>query len=254
MDRVFRRVLTETVLRPIKKPIWYAVHALTGIRIQTTAHYLDATMFSASFKAPLDKICRILPSLKLVPAESSPGFATIVIAANDFRHIDILYPYKEVAIMIPIFFKMKREELQSAGLWYMHLPVSTEDARWPGVENYGFPKFVADITIDSDVPECRLTHRGHEILSLRVKKTRTQFEQWELNNVTKRNEEYIYSTFSVEGERGISETKGGGSLSLGNHEIGKELRDLQIDLSSFRHEYVPKADAVLIAGKEVLLE
>ena len=45
------RALTEAVVRPAKKPIWYAVHALTGKRIQITTRYLDGTMFAASFRA-----------------------------------------------------------------------------------------------------------------------------------------------------------------------------------------------------------
>ena len=74
----FRRVLAEVVARPTKKPIWYAVRALTGIRIQMTTRYFDGTMLVASFRAPLDKIRERLPSSRLTPIEVSPGFASVL--------------------------------------------------------------------------------------------------------------------------------------------------------------------------------
>jgi hypothetical protein len=76
------RALSEALVRPTKKPIWYAVHALTGIRIQMTTRYLDGTMFAASFRAPVDRIRERLPSPRLKPVEVSPGFASVFIGAN----------------------------------------------------------------------------------------------------------------------------------------------------------------------------
>jgi len=248
------RALTEALIRPTKKPIWYAVRALTGIRIQMTTRYLDGTMFAASFRAPVDRIGERLPSPKCKPVEVSPGFASVLIMANEFRHVDVLYPYNEVAIAIPTYLDLKQTGPQINVLWYLHLPVSTEDARWGGVENYGFPKYVAEIRINSDPPECRLTDKGREILTLKVKKLETSFQEWAVSNVTIRNGKLIRSTLEIAGQRGIDETAGGGLLSFGDHPIAEEMNQLQVERSSFRHEYCPKVEAILEPGKELRIE
>ena len=91
-----RLFVTERILRPIKKPVWYVVHAVSGIRMQMPTHYFDASMVNASFRVPIEKVKGLLPCPELVPLECAPEFAEILIAANEFRHMDILYPYNEV--------------------------------------------------------------------------------------------------------------------------------------------------------------
>ena len=61
MSRV-SQFISEAIIKPIKKPVWYTVHSLTGIRMQMTTRYIDGSMFNASFRVPLDKIRAILPS------------------------------------------------------------------------------------------------------------------------------------------------------------------------------------------------
>jgi hypothetical protein len=249
-----KRAITEAVIRPTKKPVWYAVHALTGIRIQMTTRYLDAMMFAASFRAPMERIRKVLPSPRLIPVEVSPGFAAVFIGANEFRHVDVLYPYNEVAMAIPIYLNLGNKGPQVPAMWYLHLPVSTEDGRWGGVENYGFPKFVAEIRINSDFPECRLLHKGREILTLKVRRVETSLQEWDINNVTMKDGKLIRSTFSIRGQRGIDETAGGGSLTYGDHPIAAEMDQLQVELSSFRHEYCPKVEATLEPGRELRIK
>lgn len=163
-------LISEKIIRPIKKPIWYAIHSLTGIKMQMTTHYHDASMFNASFRVPLDKVKKLLPSTKLLPIELNPGVAEILVQANEFRHIDILFPYNEVVIAIPVSCQIESKTSIPLALWYLYLPVSTEDSRWGGVENYGFPKFVAEIKIDSNTntPQCHLMHEGSKIMTLKV--------------------------------------------------------------------------------------
>lgn len=141
------QIVTESVFRPLKKPIWYTVHALTGIRMQMPAYYIDGSMFSASFQAPVDKVQLLLPSSKLSPVECSIGKGEILILTNEFRHIDILYPYNEVAITIPVSYQPGEGIPSLLGMWYLHMPVTTEDARWPGVENLGVSQICCENTI-----------------------------------------------------------------------------------------------------------
>jgi hypothetical protein len=155
---------------------------------------------------------------------------------------------------IPISLDLGNTVPQVPALWYLHLPVSTEDGRWGGVENYGFPKFVAEISINPDLPECRLTHNGREILTLKVRKVKTALQKWDISNITMRDGKLIRSTFSIRGQRGIDETPRGGSLSYGDHPIAQEMDQLQVEVSSFRHEYSPQVEATLEPGKEVRIQ
>lgn len=250
---ILNHFITEKIIRPLKKPVWYAVHSLTGIKMQMTTHYHDASMFSASFRVPFNKVKKLLPSTKLLPIELYPGVAEILIQANEFRHIDILYPYNEVAIAIPISYQIESRTTIPFALWYIYLPVSTEDGRWGGVENYGFPKFVAEIKIDnnSNTAQCNLIHEGSKIITLKVKAANTQFQEWAVNNISPKDGHLIYSLFTVKGHRGIDETPGGGSITFGDHPIAKELQSLDMEVTSFRHIYVPKAEAVLSVGREI---
>jgi hypothetical protein len=159
-----------------------------------------------------------------------------------------------VAIAIPAHLDLGHTEPQIHALWYLHLPVSTEDARWGGVENYGFPKFVAEIRINSDPPECRLTDEGHGILTLKVRKLEASFQEWAVSNVMMQGGKLIRSTLGIAGQRGMDETAGGGSLSFGDHPMAEKMNQLQVELSSFRHEYCPKVEATLGPGKELRIE
>ena len=252
MSRI-SQLISEGIVRPIKKPVWYTVHALTGIRMQMTTRFLDASMFNASFRVPLDKVRKLVPSPKLLPIECSPGVAEILIGANEFRHVDILYPYNEVAITIPVSYQTGSKTVISSGEWFIHLPVSTEDARWGGVENYGYPKFVAEIKFDfnSNTPQCTLMHKGSKILTIKVKAISTLFQEWKYDNITMKDGRFLHSSFSVKGQRGIDETPGGAFISLGDHPIAEELQSLNMEFTSFRHAYMPKVEAILSVGREI---
>jgi hypothetical protein len=242
-----RLFVAERILRPIKKPVWYAVHAVSGIRMQMPTHYFDASMFSASFRVPLSKVKGLLPRPELAPLECTPEFAEILIAANEFRHVDILYPYNEVDIAIPVSYGPTKNTVVASALWHLHLPVSTDDARWPGVENYGFPKFVCEIDINHSAgsAQCVLIHDHRNVLSISVKRVDTTFARWEVGNITLRNGRLFHSVFSAQGQKGVDQSPGGGSVSFGDHPIAEQLQALKIESTSFRHEYMPTAEGTL---------
>ncbi|MFO7671721.1 MAG: acetoacetate decarboxylase family protein [Bacteroidales bacterium] len=252
MSRI-HQIVAERIIRPLKRPVWYKVHSLTGLRMQMATHIHDAFMFSASFRAPLEKVRERIPSPKLMPIECSPGMTEIIVQANEFRHIDILYPYNEVAISVPVSYQTGSNPTPSSGFWYLHLPVSTEDGRWGGVENYGYPKFVAEIEFDlsSDYPQCTLRHNGNIIFTLKVKALPTLFKEWKYDNITMRDGRLLHSSLSVKGQRGMDEMPGGASISFGDHPIALELQSLKMESRSFRHEYMPEAEAILSVGREI---
>ena len=79
----------------------------------------------------------------------------------------------------------------------------------------------------------------------------TSFQEWAVTNVTIRDGKLIRSTFGISGQKGTDESPGGGSLKLGDHPIAEEMSQMQVELSSFRHEYCPRVEAILGPATEL---
>jgi len=105
--------------------------------------------------------------------------------------------------------------------------VSTESARWPGVDINGFPKFIADIDFAMDEGRiiCRLATDGESILEFRMDNkvgTRKQ-EKWEFYG--NRKQKIVRTAFDLEGLFSEGESKQNVNLVLGKHVIADTLRE-----------------------------
>jgi hypothetical protein len=237
----------NALVRRTKKPLWHAVHGLTGARLQMQVRFLDMGLVGAHFAAPTANVQKLLPSQRLLPIERSPGTAEIFMAGMEYRHVDILFPYNEFGIMVPATYHAEEHAPGEPGYLYRHLPVTTEDARWTGVENYGFPKFLADISFEetADLQRCRLEVEGREILTLEVTKGATEPQSWEIHNYTVREGALVTSLFQAQGPNHTSGAPGGARCALGDHPLAEELRALGMELTSVRHQYAPQVQATL---------
>jgi hypothetical protein len=239
--------IRNTVYRVVNKPVFYSVYRLTGIRLQSEVLYHDFSLMGAVFNIPAPLAKKILPSNKLIPVERAGGVADINLYGLEYRWMDILLPYNEFAICIPVVYKADKEAEELSGYYYIYLPVTTEDSRWGGVENLGLPKFLADISFEdtSKSRSCTLKADGKEIITLKVNKLPTQLQSWEFNNFGIRDRKLVRNMFNVHGQRGISDATGGAQYTLGDHPIAEKLRALEISQVSVQNEYVPQAQAVL---------
>jgi len=239
--------IKNAIVKSIKKPVFYSLYKLTGIRLQLDVHYSDLSMIGAVFNISSYAARDILPSNNLLPVERTNGITEIKFTALEYRSIDILFPYNEFAITIPVIYKQNEQSKEQHGYYYLYLPVTTEDARWGGVENLGFPKFVAKISFSETdkVRSCILEADGKEIITLKVNKLPTELKSWEFNNFGVRDGKLLKNTFKMHGQGGISTAVGGVTFSLGNHPIAEKLQALDIGQTSIQYEYVPKAQAVL---------
>lgn len=239
--------IKNAVIKRIKKPIFHLIRGMTGISIQSEVHYHHMSMMSAVFGVSAEVIKTILPSKKLIPIEREPDIAEIHFVAFEYRSIDILFPYNEFAIYVPVLFKNINESEGIQGNYYLYLPVTKEDARWGGVENLGLPKFVAEIGFkdEDNSRSCTLKSDNEEILTLTVNKLMGETRTLEFSNFGIRDGKLLKNIFRVHGYIGISNDPRGASFSLGNHRIAKNLEALGIGTIPFEHQYVPLAQAVL---------
>ena len=96
------------------------------------------------------KATDMLLSKRLEPIEISPGVGLLSIIAFEYKAIQGLKPYNEFGTFIPVNYRRGDGTLSDPGVYCLHLPVTTEMARWGGVAVYGFPKIAADIEFTHD--------------------------------------------------------------------------------------------------------
>ncbi|MFC2031594.1 acetoacetate decarboxylase family protein [Chloroflexota bacterium] len=228
-----------------KRPVWQVVHELTGRRMAMPVNFLDMRMMGSEFRIPPDQARLLVLYDRFVLTVAEDDLARCQVMAPEYQQIDIVNPYDELAITIPG--SLRGLDRTTDLLYYIQLPVTTEDARWPGVEIYGFPKYVAAIDFEeseSDVA-CTLALAGQEILTLRVTKGAAQDDERQVENLTFLDDVPLLTTFRCRGRRHASAGPGGAILHLGEHRNARELRSAQLELSSVAHFYCPTMSATL---------
>ncbi len=219
-----------------------------GRRWTFPARYYDTTTISASFPAPVAAVRKILPTGALKPVQLMPDVAVVNLWAFEYRHIDQLAPYNEFMVAVPVLYKTTDQEPGLPGGYVFHLPVTTEEARCGGVELYGFPKFLADITFEDtgQARSCRVRADGRDIVSLEVKKTDTKKTQLPDGYAyTVKNGQLLRTRVQSQAQIGIADVKGGGSFILGDHRVAEQLRALEMNKTSVRHMYATQGQSML---------
>jgi hypothetical protein len=226
--------------------------------------YYDNTAMTAIYTASTALIRRLLPRTDMHPVEVIKGRALAAFTAFEYRATDI-DPYNEFSISFPITFGKKgipgltvlgmmARRYFTAYVW--QLPVTTERARKGGVEMYGYPKFLADIVFshEGNMLVCTLSEGDRNILTLKGKKLRTSPEK--VNR---------FKTFSVKDgvplaanvymnpqEFGKSISRKAAQLTLGNHDISGQLRELDLSESPLFFQYMPLMEAILYGPRNLM--
>lgn len=227
--------------------------------------YYDNTSITAIYTASTSKVKKVLPHSAMNPIEMFPGRCLVAFTAFEYRRTDI-DPYNEFSIAFLITF----HKLQIPGLtalWQMarrcftayvwKLPVTTEIARFGGVELYGYPKFLADITFDrgKEWIECRLSEKGEKILTLKGKTLPTA-----------RGKISRYITYSIVDEIPVtanvvidplefaqSRDSQSANLELGaKHPIAEALREIRLSPGPVMYQFSPVTEAILFGGKNLM--
>lgn len=217
--------------------------------------YYDVTAVMAGFLTPVDRVRALLPSLRMKPLRATPWHAVTIISCFEYRDSDA-GPYNEVAIAFP--FTMDKSapvltgllgEIERGPLAYVYkLPVTTEIAYQFGVDFYNYPKFMADIdfTREDGWIRCRLAEGGRKILTLSARQLPVKpAPRWRFHGITTRDNRILRSEVIVNvRNQAISRNPGHIKLEIGDHELGKELR--QLNLGRMVHfQYLPECQTIL---------
>jgi hypothetical protein len=218
----------------------------SGVRIRFPICYFDSSTIVATFPAPAAKVQEVLPSNKLKPVQLMPGTAAIALAAMEHRHVDSLGSYNEFGIMVPVVYETADNVPGLPGVYFLHLPVTTEEARLAGVEIHGYPKFIAGISFEDagEMRRCRVRAEGKDIITLEVRKLVTEPQSSEFYTYTVKNGQLLRTLVQQQGQVSASDVGGGASFTLGDHPIAEELQALGMDKTSVLHQYTSQSQSM----------
>jgi len=240
------------------EPVQQIRTTTAGYECPSPVFYYDMMSVSAMFATPLDRVRSLLPSERLHPLTIAPRKAVTAIGFIEYRDSDI-GPYNELTIGFPVtidrrapmLIGMLRGMKTGSASYVWHLPVTTEIARDLGIAVAGYPKILADITIDDDDEwiHCRAAAAGQEILNLSIRKPKTKRvnRRWPSDILTTR-ERFVQRTPAVSNVRhmGASMKADDAQLETGDHPIGAEVDSLELG-RVLGTGYLPDSQLILAA-------
>jgi hypothetical protein len=221
----------------------------------TPVFYYDVFSMMVTYVTPLERIRAALPSPVMHPLRITPWHGVTVISAFEYSDTDI-GPYNELAVMFPVTLYKPAPVLtgllkalaEGPMVYIWHLPVTTELARYLGVEHAGFPKFVADIQFDRHAGwiDCRVAEGDSHILTLRVREIQVQpggRSRFHMANV--QNGRILRLEANSQLRRlGISHNPSDVRLELGSHPMAQDLSSLGLG-RMMECRYIPEGQIIL---------
>ena len=212
-------------------------YTIQGHEVTIPVEVRDASASMASFLVPAAAAQDLIASSGLDVAEPLPGRAVCSLAFMRYLDGD-LGPYHEFAVaflvrhkgMEPASALTKSAEIARGfiGAFIHELPVNQEFTLEAGRGIWGFPKFLADIDIDSSrrVARCDLRHDGEHVLSLSIRRGVTIPARGSSVDAYSSADRVLRRTAWSMEPTGVRGRPGGADLTLGDHPIAKELRSL----------------------------
>ncbi|HMF04958.1 MAG TPA: acetoacetate decarboxylase family protein [Acidimicrobiia bacterium] len=210
---------------------------MQGHEVTIPVEIRDAGASMASFLVPAAAAQDLIASSGLDVAEPLPGRAVCSLAFMRYLDGD-LGPYHEFAVaflvrhkgMEPASALTKSAEIARGfiGAFIHQLPVNQEFTLEAGRVIWGFPKFLADIDIDTAGPvaHCDLRHDGEHVLSLSIRRGVTMPARGSSVDAYSCADGVLRRTAWSMEPTGVRGRPGGAELTLGDHPIAKELRSL----------------------------
>jgi hypothetical protein len=212
-------------MNSIVRIIWNLIFNLTGLDISFGANYRDWEFFLIELRADYQGVKKKLAERGYTPHKIGPGETRIQIVGCDMRDVQMVGPYFEVSIQVPI------EPLDGSThetFAHLYLPVTTEAARWPGVEITGFPKFLTRIALKNTGRKIfwRLMGDDSTILEFEMDDSIGNEKSLRWEYYGNRKGQIIKTIFDLKGKIYEGEGTNNPRLVLGEHPISEELRKL----------------------------
>ncbi|QAU14021.1 acetoacetate decarboxylase [Halorubrum sp. BOL3-1] len=199
---------------------------------------LRATMLGATFAAPTSDVLELLPS-GLYPIRATPtGDAAVTLLSVEYHEVGIpgLDPYNEFAVVIPAHHSSPSTVpyvsalLQATNGYVWSMPVTTEPTKAFGIDIWGFPKVVAEITHDDDgsVRTTTVTMDGDRFVTLEVDRPPSIDMNDDGFSYTIKDNNLLKVPNKVDAAAGIWPFSSSVSVSFGDHPKAGPLRNLNL--------------------------
>lgn len=220
----------------------------------------QATMLGATFAASKSDVSELLPS-GLRPIHATPtGAAAVTLLSVEYHEVEIpeMDPYNEFAVMIPanhtspskIPYVSALTQATNAYVWYM--PVTTEPAKAFGIDIWGFPKVVADITHDDDgsVRTTTVTVDGDRFVTFEIDRPPSMKMEDDGFSYTVKDDQLLKVPTKIDADAGIWPFSNNVSVSFGAHPKADPLQSLDLGSRALARVSVV-GDAYFYPGEQV---
>lgn len=207
--------------------LWNTFFKMTGMDLSFDVHYRDISQYLIEMRARYEPIRKWFDDKGWTPLEVSSGETKVMINFLDLKKVPLLGPYKEVSIHVPI---EPFDESKYDTFAHLYLPVTSEAARWGGVDINGFPKFLADIDIrlDKGMMYGSLVESGKKVMDIQVKDGSSKENELRWDIYGYRKGKVTSTTFEMKGSYLEREPSNEDKITLGDHKISEELRKVLI--------------------------
>jgi hypothetical protein len=194
-----------------------------------------ATIVGAVFSARRHAVDALLPAgVRPIPATPG-GRAAVTLLSVEYHALDVdIEPYDEFGVIVPAVHGPIRtvpylSALRDATSGYVHfLPVTTEPARALGVDVWGYPKVVADVTHEDrgDRRRTTVTVDGDRFVTMAVERPPTVPVRRDGYNYTVSDGDLLEVPTELDGEIGGWPFSDRVSVDFGPHDRAAPLAEL----------------------------
>jgi hypothetical protein len=236
---------------------------LRGTTYELPILYFRDDMFALFYSADARKVKAAMPSDRLHPVRLPNGRALVGVAVFNYLETTI-GPYGEIGVValavhgsrppVPAIPAILESGYPGFGMVVLHLPVTTTVARDGGRGQWGYTKFIADMTfsITPEYMQCEMSDRGTHILTQRV----------ERGGMVRRDNKPLVTYSVLDGrlirttipQRGVYRMRlrpKSSFLELGDHEVAESIRELEIAPRPLMTRYYVERSGILPAGEVV---
>jgi hypothetical protein len=248
-------VTTQTAVDP-------ASYVIQGREVRLPVEVRDATAGVAFYLVPADAAQRLIEKSGLRVARVLPGRSICTIGAIEYKDGD-LGRYHEIAVtffvhertarVVPFVGPLLGLLRGTLGAYIHQLPVDGEFTCEAGQTIWGFPKFMAEISIarDGERDTSVLRVDGEHVLTQTVRSggTRTMGNRAQVSYAYR--DGVLYRTPSVMGGEEMGARPGGATLELGAHPIADELRSLGLPKRALFSTHIGRMRAVFYSPERL---
>lgn len=219
-----------------------------------------ATMTGAVLSASPDGVRELLPS-GLTPIRATRNRAAVTFLCVDYDrigHDSDITPYNEFGVLIPAVHDDSRTlpyvsvftRGVSGFVWF--LPVTSEPAKALGVDIWGYPKEVADITHDGDGSTRRTSVHvdGQHLIDVTVDRPPMVGQTDSGSSYTTKDGTILREHLELDGKIGIWPYSSDVSYTLGDHPRAQRLRGLDLSERALLR-FAADTEFVIHEGTEV---